>query len=825
MRFALNANIADHADLVVDGVLRNSLSTSIAKNFKGAFEKALYQGMKSSSKRGAVKYSKMQVKELLSFPGLVSTNSSALSAVGSLELRLYRVSHDTSVDTKPSEKDSLGGDVDRPPAYEKCAEWYDCISNLEFDGPRPPFHIDFFDHKEAGRPIKERVLKELPTGCKLWAIFVFYLRSSADLRALGFDCPTSLSAQLLLPTSSTTSIELKASNAEGCKQKPEDTLIGNALVESISGHSPGNKSDCSEIEKIEAHPLTAPASAPRTTSNSLLNIMASSDREEGLSVSENLEDRSAGQSVTHITKRSILTRTTPQNSHYYSSQGLGFVINGARLKRVPVIERPEPGMSANTSSNDVQLKQDPADECDTPRKSRERGLIFLPGVTGVNTSPAHKAFLERPATEDAESREVTPTPAHEVTQGDDGNNFTYGQQNSPHLSASRRGFSQPPKVLASIEGGQLSLSVSQDESLGSAWKPGTAPMTSLMQQIQTVQRGSASLNDTWALPNIKLSNSFVKDSLVSVDGQDNLTKFDFLLPDTFTPSSPLGTSQQNKFTFHQPGNPAIDSQSEPLLSRASVRRAPSEASSEADTEVAEPEDTERIVKASRRSTQTTNTSRFPSHPLPLNDISFNSNVTEEEQGNHTHPSPVLGSRRYSNSRSGVGSPLSRSSTADTKSYSTPSSPMQQIRENLSAEPLTPYRNSLPNFEPETVKNLTSKPGTKQPMSQTQTPLKRKSDAMARNVTPDPVSPRKTSIAPAERKHRFEDDKAAAKARIAAAERKREGLQKKLEAARELKREMDKVHELHQKAADVEQENAEMEAEIAAIYGTKNTAHE
>ena len=67
--------------------------------------------------------------------------------------------------------------------------------------------------------------------------------------------------------------------------------------------------------------------------------------------------------------------------------------------------------------------------------------------------------------------------------------------------------------------------------------------------------------------------------------------------------------------------------------------------------------------------------------------------------------------------------------------------------------------------------------------------------MTGSETPESVKSRKTSIAPAHRNEKFENDKAAAEARIEAAERKREELQNRLEAAREVKREMDKVHDI------------------------------
>jgi len=639
-------------------------------------------------------------------------------------------------------------------------------------------------------------LKDLPTNCRLWATFVFHLRSTADLQRLGFECPIYYSSQSPLPTTSKPRAEAQPIKAEDFKQEPADASIDKSLVEDFVERTSRKNSEVDEVEKRKSSPRPAPVLAPRTTLSSLLNQMSSSKRDESLDVCEKSEDRSTRGSITPTTERSNHAAAVVLNTRYYSCQGLGLSITGAGLERLPVLERSERLTAAKgfvDSKGDVETKQTPLADCDTPRKSRERGPGFLPGVSGVRISPAHKAFLERPATEETESREATPTPARDDALNGDGDDSTGSHQGSPDISA-RRGLSQPPEVLASMEGGKSIMTGSQGEELVSVWKPPTPPAAALKRHVQAPQCGSADLEDVWGGANIKLSSSLVKDPLESPHPQEQSTKADGLLTNPF---HLLDDPRQNNFTFLKPALPGVNSQAKSSQGQVSFKKAPSEAPSETDTEIADPEDIERMVKASQRSTQTTNTSHVPPQLVPLSDTSFKSDMTEDEQANHTHPSPILGSRRFSNTRSGVSSPLSRSFTAHTENRLTPGSPNERIRNHSHAEPSTPGPNTSNSarIQPRTSNNLSSTPVIKQSMSQTPTPLKRKSDTMTGSETPESVKSRKTSIAPAHRNEKFENDKAAAEARIEAAERKREELQNRLEAAREVKREMDKVHDI------------------------------
>ncbi|PVH78240.1 hypothetical protein DL98DRAFT_516904 [Cadophora sp. DSE1049] len=527
--------------------------------------------------------------------------------------------------------------------------------------------------------------------------------------------------------------------------------------------------------------------------------------------------------MTPTTERSNHSRTTDLNSRFYSSQGLGFSNNGAGLERVPVLRRPEPVTSANTSKDDVQPKQEPADECETPRKSRERGSRFLPGVTGVRISPAHKAFLERPATQETVSREATPTPTHGDNFNIGGDNSTDGHQTSPDISARRRGFSQPPEALASMEGGKLGLSGGQDEVLGSNWKPMTPQVASLKRQEQTFQRRSAGLDDVWAP--MKVRGSFAKDPLISIGSKSSLMNVDISLPDTL--------------------------KAESLQNQASFRRALSEAPSDTATEVADPEDIERAVKASQRSTQSTNTSQVPPHPLGLSKSSlladsdhssqqspglntaFKYNPPDEEDGNHTYPSPVLGAMPSSNPQSSFGNPLPVMAQPDLGSHS--GRPAQHSRHYSHNQTLGSPTNSPIMGQKNTAQtpaqnatHIQRSPSPRHPLppSKPATPTatqpkpaeKRKSDLITGKPEISP-SPRKTTINPASRRvENFEAERLAAEARIAAAQKKKEELQKKLEAAEALEERRKKIQDMNDRAAEVERENAEIEARIASIYG-------
>lgn len=61
--FLLDRGVADFADLIVDGILRDSTSVSAAnKIFKGTFKKACHQERLKNGKRGGLKACKMEIQ-------------------------------------------------------------------------------------------------------------------------------------------------------------------------------------------------------------------------------------------------------------------------------------------------------------------------------------------------------------------------------------------------------------------------------------------------------------------------------------------------------------------------------------------------------------------------------------------------------------------------------------------------------------------------------------------------------------------------------------------------------------------------------------------
>ncbi|KAH9210320.1 hypothetical protein DL95DRAFT_474811 [Leptodontidium sp. 2 PMI_412] len=821
LSFAVNANIADHADFVVDGVLRNCHSDTLSELFQGAFKKVIYQVPKSNGRRAAVKYSKMKVKE-----------RGTVKAVGTLELRLYRTDHASSEEAMPSDSEApITERARRTPAFDNCAEWYDCNSNVNFEGTPPPFQIEFFDHTSASRLIKDKVLKDLPANCKLWATFVFHLRSAADLRHMGFDCPTYYSTPSPPPPTPSSLTESNPSKTRNVEQDLEDTSIGNTLVQEFTERTPKKIHKDTEVQKIKAAPRPTCVMAPSTTLTGLLSGMPNANRDEPLGAGENSDVGSSWGSTNPSKDRPSHVGNPDAAPRYYLSQGIGFSNNSAGLQGVPVVQPPESAtatMAFKNSKEVVEPKEEPIGEYDTPRKSLERHPIFLSGVGGPGTSPAHQAFLQRAATQESETCPATAMHDDLFCVGGDNiaNVRLSSQQTTPDVFfPSRRGLSQPPEALVSMEGEKFGYSGSQGEALGSTWKPLTPPVASSKRQILSVQRGSVRLDDFWRPATIKPSGLAAEEPALPANSQDRMSTLSSTYLERLQETPSYSVLENSTFSFANPAVPGLKTLQEVSDNQFAFSRAPSQAPSDSDTEVADPEDIDRAVRASQRSTQTTNASQIPLPQVLDVDLSggssFKSELAEDDQRNHTYPNPVLGCRRYSTERSNIGSPLSKSFTARTESGPRIGSPAKEIIEHWEPQPRAPHHAPSNSPKPQQVssKGFPSTQSIKEIDTKLGTPVKRKSDGITGNTTPE--SPRKTTTAPADRNEKFENDKAVAEARIATAERKREELQKRLEAARELSREMDKIRELNQKAADVERENAEMEAEISLIYGGKN----
>ncbi len=168
VRFALNAGIADQADLVVDGILRSSIQNKSSKGFKGAFDRALYKDQKPNGRRGATKFCSMRVKERSTANGkiplhhlckninnhldLTLTNGETASSVGSFAILLYRRNLHTNNEASSSGKEPSTSPnppfdenkviAKRAPNFDKFAAWSDFNRNINHEGPPLPFEIE-----------------------------------------------------------------------------------------------------------------------------------------------------------------------------------------------------------------------------------------------------------------------------------------------------------------------------------------------------------------------------------------------------------------------------------------------------------------------------------------------------------------------------------------------------------------------------------------------------------------------------------------------------------------------------------------------------------
>ncbi|KAL2068703.1 hypothetical protein VTL71DRAFT_15041 [Oculimacula yallundae] len=733
LSFALRAGIANHADFVVDGVLRNC-RTAPTRGFNGSFDKVVYQGRKSGTKRAAVRYSRMMVKQRGTVEGMVSTDTNTPSKVGSLEVHLYRADPGSSTDSN-SEALAQSPNADRPPAFDKCAEWYDCNSNLGFIGPPPPFEIGFFDHTEVGKSRKDSLTKDLPGDYKLWGIFTFNLRSAEDLRQLGFNCSPELTPSHL-PSATDPLTGTSGPNNRGDKLDSDATSTEKALVEEMTGNVRDKTPDCAQSQKIKAAARPAPNLAPPTTVSGLLHALSSANRHASSEVRNNLDDISARGSSSPTTSKPNITERQAHVPRNASPQGVGASLSSEPVPATTIFQ---------DSKEAVVLKQEFMDHqsAQSTKELLARTPTVLRGVGGKGTSPAHQAFLVKGSIRESETR--SPTPSQ-----DDRNRID--------------------------EDGSFPARLPNQRAIDTMFSPGKAGFSQSRGMAEEKPALSKSIHDH---PNGQIDSlSFIKSAAFDLD-------------------VPHEGSQRPKASS----------------------RAPSEVS-DAPTEVADPKDIARAVRSSERSTQSTNTSHIFQHDhLGLgifNGPSFKTESIEYEQGNHTYPSPILGNSKYPTPRSNIGSPLHQSFTARAArgpSIGSPGQPLRDlwVRQATSNSP-TPRQETPKNFPPDQA--------LKQSDLRPTTPLKRKSDLMTGYNTPDAGS-RKSSVAPGDRTPELVVDKAAAEARMAIAERKRADLKERLGAAQERKREKEKIRELNQRAADVERENAEMEAELALIDEENN----
>jgi len=155
--FSLNAGIGDFVDLVVDGVLRKSATVhQRGKKFGKTFKKVCYSELKWGRRAGLKSY-KMEVRSRntkkgrnfilpketarLTSQDVVLTGENSPSAVGSIQVQIFRIETTEDVDEGSQNAASREPPDQRAPKFDKYPSWSELNCYINSDGPPPPFEI------------------------------------------------------------------------------------------------------------------------------------------------------------------------------------------------------------------------------------------------------------------------------------------------------------------------------------------------------------------------------------------------------------------------------------------------------------------------------------------------------------------------------------------------------------------------------------------------------------------------------------------------------------------------------------------------------------
>ncbi|RDW68451.1 hypothetical protein BP5796_09108 [Coleophoma crateriformis] len=179
--FYIQSGAVDIADLLVDGILRNSkINTRASKAFSDVFDRACYNPRKPERlARVGMKFCEMRVVNWSGNTGALATKSSESSPIGTVEIRFYRIDKQSSA-AGPSNQDTekQASTLSRGPNFVNYATWSELEGSIINNGSTPPFEIDFCNPSpgDTGLGPKKRVVTEYPATYKLWCSFVFRLR-------------------------------------------------------------------------------------------------------------------------------------------------------------------------------------------------------------------------------------------------------------------------------------------------------------------------------------------------------------------------------------------------------------------------------------------------------------------------------------------------------------------------------------------------------------------------------------------------------------------------------------------------------------------------
>ncbi|KAH8598118.1 hypothetical protein B0O99DRAFT_738961 [Bisporella sp. PMI_857] len=187
VQYEIGAGVVDFIDVVIEGILRESAypATTEIRKCKGSIKKFCESGKlirKSNPKRSAYRYSQLEVRQRSSKTDVVA-GAQDYGDIGNIEIQLFHKDiGSSSNDVTISE----GLDVaQRVQSFEDVAS-FELDQHTNKDGCSSSLEIGFINPTTGAKGPKERVTKQWSSEYKRVGSMKFLLCSTSDLRSLGF---------------------------------------------------------------------------------------------------------------------------------------------------------------------------------------------------------------------------------------------------------------------------------------------------------------------------------------------------------------------------------------------------------------------------------------------------------------------------------------------------------------------------------------------------------------------------------------------------------------------------------------------------------------
>ncbi|KAH8670237.1 hypothetical protein BGZ60DRAFT_563742 [Tricladium varicosporioides] len=388
LAISLTHQAEEFVDVVVDGILRASSGVKKggkAKNFTNhvTFDKVLSYTFKGN-KRKALMASQMvvQTRDASKVVDVDVDEDLPTSSVGTIEFQLWRKYPEANPFTMNDSSEISTVGKRATPISEEYARWFDLNCRVSKEPMLPSFEIGFTGEPKLGKTLKDKIKEERP-GFNLYHTVKFHLVSGTDLRELGFeDVPLHF-----LNTPQTTSEELHE------RIEPQESYnISDAENDDTCDDSiPEAANDSSEYQKPSISKTLLKQPPHIKTIKSLLEDLPKAAEKEK-SLKGKTSAKSEGSQDLKAPSSSQISATPKKQK---SKVALVAEEVNELLNRL--------GKYKHSSSTP---KGTPSKETSTKKKK----ATVLPGVKGA---PAHTLWLEREATQ---SQESLPKMAPPLTQ-------------------------------------------------------------------------------------------------------------------------------------------------------------------------------------------------------------------------------------------------------------------------------------------------------------------------------------------------------------------------------------------------------------------------